>query len=117
MIVTLHNILTQIHIFHLSTETYAAHKISDAYKGVMEVLIDRFLEVELSYLKDRSKIDLRGGFDVKYMTKDEFVDFLDGTTIMYSKIRERHNQHKEMQAIIDEIITETRKTIYLLSFQ
>lgn len=115
MIVTLRDILTQIHVFHLSTETFSAHKISDQLKTALDPLVDKIMEVSLSKVKDRSKIDLSGGFYPEYLSKDEFVKFLDGTVEVYTKLRKRSKP--EIQMILDDFIAETEKAVYLLSFE
>ena len=113
MFVALKDILTQIHAFHLEAETFSAHKISDALRAAVDPLVDKYMEVTLA--GKRRRIEFGEGFKPVHMSKLEFYEFLDETLKLYKKMRERATP--DVQTIVDEMVVETKRAIYLLDFE
>lgn len=113
MFVALKDILTQIHVFHLETETFSAHKIADALRAALDTLIDKYMEVTLA--GKRRRIELGEGFKPVHMSKPEFIDFLEEILKLFKKMRARATP--DVQTIVDEMVVETKRAIYLLDFE
>jgi len=104
MFVALKDILTQIHVFHLETETFSAHKIADELRAALDTLIDKYMEVTLA--GKRRRIELGEGFKPVHMSKPEFKDITlhDRSTIV---------KYFQDYLELDEVVTFVRNQIFI----
>lgn len=114
MFIALKDILAQIHLFHLETETLSAHKTSDKLRAALDPLVDKYMELTLAGKVRKIKLD--EGFELVHMSKQEFYQFLGSTVEFYKRLRAKANS-PDIQTVLDEMINETNRAIYLLDFE
>ena len=104
-----------VKLFHFQTDTYGAHKASDAYLEKYALNMDRFLEVLQGVY---GKITLK-----KYMitgvshTNENINKHLNGVILyLEKKINDILGEHTELINIRDELLSELEQLKYLLTF-
>lgn len=109
-------LLNQIKLFHWSTSSYAIHKALDDFHSSLSDKIDNFIEVYIGKFKKQPfknfKINMEAVSDITKLDK-----FLESER---EQVRKMHNQFKtasELQNILDEIMSEFNKTIYLCNLK
>lgn len=109
-------LLGQIKLFHWATMSYAQHKALDEFHSALSGKIDNFVEVFIGKFKKQPfknfKISMDAISDVS--TLDKFLEK------EREQIRKLHNQFKtssELQNILDEMMSEFNKTIYLCNLK
>ena len=105
-------------LYHWSTLNYATHIATDDLASKLSALIDKFIEVYITYYK-RPFESLKKGLTIKFriLNKITFPQYLD-KCFMYLKQMDKTtlNQHRDLMNIRDEILTTISQTKYLLTF-
>ena len=109
-------LLGQIKLFHWATMSYAQHKALDDLHGKLSEKVDDFIEVFVGKFKKQPfknfKINMDATSDVSKIDK-----FLESER---ENIRKMHTQLKassELQNILDEIMSEFNRAIYLCNLK
>ena len=105
-------LLGQVKLFHWSTMSYATHKALDDFHASLSDHIDHFVEVYIGkYEKQPLKV-----FKIKMdATSDskKLMKFLEDEREVIRKMHGQFNKCSELQNILDEMMAEFSKTIYL----
>lgn len=102
------NSITQAHIFHLQTNSYAAHKALGSYYAIVEDLTDKLIEA------------YQGSHEiVKGYSPAEYSDIKDPVVYFEGLLKKVDASSKlftesDMLNIVDEIKTLIKQTIYKL---
>lgn len=101
---------TQVHIFHLQTDSYAEHKALQGYYEGIDDLADSLIE---AYQGENDIIDNYTSFPVKkYEGKEMVIGYFDELLSVIEDSREGLPQH--LQNIIDTIVELITSTLYKL---
>lgn len=101
---------TQVHIFHLQTDSYAEHKALQGYYEGIDGLADSLIE---SYQGENDIIESYTSFPVKrYEGKEMVIGYFDELLSVIEDSREGLPQH--LQNIIDTIVELITSTLYKL---
>ena len=101
---------TQVHVFHLQTESYAEHKaLQDYYEGVLG-LIDGLVE---SY---QGKYGIIRGYSspATFREDDDTIKYFEGLVKYVELSRERLPQDSYLQNQVDTIVELLQSTLYKL---
>lgn len=109
-------ILGQIKMFHWATMSYATHKALDDFHGALADLVDRFVEVYIGRFK---KQPLKT-FGIKMSATSDTTKLDKFLEAEREHIRKMHGQLKtstELQNILDEMMAEFDKAVYLCNLK
>lgn len=106
------SLLSQIKLFHWSTMSYAKHKALDELHTSLSDKIDLFVEAYIGkYKKQPLKV-----FEVNTTATtntDNIENYLDANRDLIDSLQKGFNKVSELQNILQEIMAELDKTIYL----
>lgn len=105
-------LLSQIKLFHWSTMSYAKHKALDDLHSVMSEKVDLFVE---SYIGKYKRQPLKI-FEVNIVANtntSNIENFLDTNREILDTLQKGFSKSSELQNIIQEMMTELNKAIYL----
>lgn len=101
---------TQVHIFHLQTDSYAEHKALQGYYEGIDGLADSLIE---SYQGENDIIQNYSSFPMKkYEGKEMVINYFDELLKMIEENREGLPSH--LQNIVDTIVELITSTLYKL---
>lgn len=101
---------TQVHIFHLQTDSYAEHKALQGYYEGIDDLVDSLIE---SYQGENDIIQNYSSFPMKkYEGKEMVINYFDELLKMIEENREDLPSH--LQNIVDTIVELITSTLYKL---
>ena len=104
-------------LFHFQTNSYAAHKASDAHLTLIQGHFDRFFEV---YQGIFGRIKLEGRQSIKYSNVYKTETVIE-STLKFSDLLESFSyqleDNSDLVNIIDEIVADNNQFLYLLSFE
>ena len=105
---------TQAHIFHLQTDSFAAHKALNEYYEDIVDLVDDFVE---SY---QGKYGIIGGYSnvslQEHQSAEGIIAYFTLLDAYISKTRQAVCQDSFLQNVIDEIVSLISSTLYKLKF-
>jgi len=105
-------ILGQLKVFHWATMSFSKHKALDDLHGAFGELVDRFIEVYIGKFKKQPiksfKITMHAHSDVSKLDK-----YLETEREALRKIHTQCVKTTELQNIVDEMMAEFNKAIYL----
>lgn len=105
---------TQAHIFHLQTDSFAAHKALNEYYDEIVDLVDSFVE---GY---QGKYGIVGGYSnvslQEYQNSEGIITYFTLLESYVTKTRQVVCQDSFLQNVIDEIIALINSTLYKLKF-
>ena len=105
-------LLGQIKLFHWATMSFAQHKALDELHGSISDLVDRFVEVFIGKFKKQPlksfKITMTAVSDMTKLDK-----FLESERETLRKMHGQLIKVSELQNILDEMMAELDKAIYL----
>jgi hypothetical protein len=105
---------TQAHIFHLQTDSFAAHKALNEYYDEIVGLIDGFVE---GY---QGKHGIVGGYSnvslQEYQNSEGIIAYFTLLDNYIAKTRQIVCQDSFLQNVIDEIVALINSTLYKLKF-
>jgi hypothetical protein len=105
---------TQAHIFHLQTDSFAAHKALNKYYDEIVDLIDSFVE---GY---QGKHGIVGGYSnvslQEYQNSEGIIAYFTLLDNYIAKTRQIVCQDSFLQNVIDEIVALINSTLYKLKF-
>lgn len=112
MVMCLLHSVTNAHILHLSTQSYAAHKALENYYEEIGDLVDGFVE------SFQGKYGLLTNYRNTYQLPEEPVSYLMYLKDEVARLRLNQNfpQDSELQNIVDEIADLINSTLYKLRF-
>ena len=107
----LHSV-TNTHILHLTTRSYAEHKALEIFYGEVGDLLDAFIEAF------QGKYGLLHDFIADYKLPDAPVPYLEylKTEVETLRRQPRFPQDSELQNLVDEIADLINSTLYKLKF-
>jgi predicted RNA-binding protein with PIN domain len=107
----LHSV-TNAHILHLTTKSYAEHKALESYYTKVDDLVDNFIEAF------QGKYGLLHDFTTDYQLPDQSVAYMTYLKDEVATLRraERFPQDSELQNSVDEIAQLIDSTLYKLRF-
>lgn len=107
----LHSV-TNAHILHLTTRSYAEHKALEGFYTEIGDLVDSFVEAF------QGKYGLLHDFTSDYKLPDQPVAYLEylKTEVETLRRQQRFPQDSELQNIVDEIADLINSTLYKLRF-
>lgn len=104
--------LGQLKVFHWSTMSYAKHKALDELHESLSGLVDRFMEVFIGKFKKQPiksfKITMEAHSDTSKLEK-----YLETEREALRKIHSQFGKISEIQNILDEMMSEIDKALYL----
>lgn len=104
--------LGQLKVFHWSTSSYAKHKALDDLHGSLSELVDRFIEVFIGKFKKQPiktfKISMEAHSDTSKLDK-----YLETQREQLRKFHTQFGKSTELQNILDEMMSEIDKALYL----
>ena len=105
-----HEILVKM--FHLQTKSYGFHKASDAYLATFRDLMDKFLEVYqgLDGRVNTKRIEISTGMATDRNIRKKLFKFI-------QVLNSQDIKHQALQVILDDMIVELARFVYLLDFQ
>jgi hypothetical protein len=103
---------TQVHIFHLQTQSYAAHKAYQRYYEDVVDVIDKYVE---SY---QGRYGIMASYEpiTQLYTEDAAVKYFTGLLTFVDTIKSDLPTHGELKNIVDEITTLITSTLYKIKF-
>ena len=105
---------TQTHIFHLQTDSFAAHMALNAYYDGIIPLVDGLVE---SYQGKNGIVAGYSNFNLlEYTNCEEVIAYLQGLTNTIEKLRQGIPQDSYIQNQIDTIVELVESTAYKLKF-
>lgn len=105
---------TQTHIFHLQTNSFAAHMALNAYYDGIIPLVDGLVE---SYQGKNGIVTGYSNFNLlEYTNCEEVIAYLQGLTNTIEKLRQGIPQDSYIQNQIDTIVELVESTAYKLKF-
>jgi hypothetical protein len=102
---------------HWQTESYAEHIALDSYFGVLNGTIDKIVE---SYLGcyGKTDLDLSTSVKVENYTSDNLRNMIDEYITYIQDFRKSLDEkNTDIQNMIDDLVGETNKLKYLLTFK
>jgi hypothetical protein len=102
----------QAHIFHLQTQSYAAHKALNGYYDDIVELIDTYVE------SFQGRYGILTGYQpaTKFFEDDSTIKYFEGLLMFVDRIRQELPQDGELNNTVDEIVGLISSTIYKLKF-
>jgi len=105
---------TQTHIFHLQTDSFAAHMALNAYYDGIIPLVDGLVE---SYQGKNGILTGYSNFNLlEYTNCGEVIVYLQGLTNTIEKLRQGIPQDSYIQNQIDTVVELVESTSYKLKF-
>ena len=105
---------TQTHIFHLQTDSFAAHMALNAYYDGIIPLVDGLVE---SYQGKNGILTGYSNFNLlEYTNVGEVIVYLQGLTNTIEKLRQGIPQDSYIQNQIDTVVELVESTSYKLKF-
>lgn len=106
---------TAIKMLHFQTKSYGAHKALDGYLEKFDANFDRFMEVSQGIFGDTDlkSIDIK----VKTMTDSNVQSKLSDFAQMLQELSKSHDEHPDLLAIRDEMLSDVNQLKYLLTFK
>lgn len=103
---------TQVHIFHLQTQSYAAHKAYQRYYEDIVDLLDQYVE---SY---QGRYGIIASYEpiAQLYTEDAALKYFTGLLTFVDTAKSDLPAHGELKNIVDEITALITSTIYKLKF-
>jgi hypothetical protein len=109
-------LLAQVKMFHWATTSYATHKALDNFHGSLSTLVDSFVEVYIGRFKRQPlkvfKISTEATTDTTKLQQ-----FLEAERETIRKMHSSLSKSTELQNILDEMMSEFNRTIYLTHLQ
>jgi DNA-binding ferritin-like protein len=105
---------TQAHIFHLQTNSFAAHKaLNEYYDGIIDLAdgIAESVQGQYGIITGYSNIDLLEGNDC-----NEVIKYFTALNMYVERARQTMPQDSYIQNQIDEVVALISSTIYKLKF-
>ena len=105
---------TQAHVFHLQTNSFAAHKaLNEYYDGIVDIADDIAESVQGKYgiITGYSNIDLLEGNDC-----NEVIKYFTALEMYVERARQTMPQDSYIQNQVDEVVALIVSTIYKLKF-
>lgn len=106
------SLLDQIKLYHWASKSYAKHKALDELHSSLSEKIDLLIESYIGRVKLQPlrnfKLDISVSSDVEKTEK-----FLEKERDEIAKLSGRWKKYPELQNILQEMITEINKTLYL----
>jgi DNA-binding ferritin-like protein len=105
---------TQAHVFHLQTNSFAAHKaLNEYYDGIIDFADDIAESIQGKYgiITGYSNIDLLEGNDC-----NEVIKYFTALEMYVERARQTMPQDSYIQNQIDEVVALIVSTIYKLKF-
>jgi len=113
------NYLATIKMFHWTTESFAAHKATDALYTKLQTFMDLFVETSLGHYNNKKSLKL-STIEVKKINNNSQLH-------KYTQIYKKHlknirkslpdSSQSEMINVIDDILTELDVLLYLLTLK
>ena len=102
----------QAHIFHLQTQSYAAHKALNSYYDDIVELADTYVE------SFQGRYGILTGYQpaARFFEDDSAIKYFEGLLMFVDKIRQELPQDGELNNTVDEISGLISSTIYKLKF-
>ena len=101
---------TQVHVFHLQTNSYATHKALETYYEDIVDLVDTLVE---TYQGTNSIIKLYSNNE-KFAYGSSEIKYLEGVLTYVQTNRLIVGEDSDMQNIVDEIVSLIKQTLYKL---
>jgi DNA-binding ferritin-like protein len=105
---------TQAHVFHLQTNSFAAHKaLNEYYDGIVDIAdgIAESVQGKYGIITGYSNIDLLEGNDC-----NEVIKYFTALEMYVERARQTMPQDSYIQNQIDEVVALVVSTIYKLKF-
>ena len=105
---------TQAHVFHLQTNSFAAHKaLNEYYDGIVDIAdgIAESVQGKYGIITGYSNIDLLEGNDC-----NEVIKYFTALEMYVERARQTMPQDSYIQNQIDEVVALIVSTIYKLKF-
>ena len=105
---------TQAHVFHLQTNSFAAHKaLNEYYDGIVDITdgIAESVQGKYGIITGYSNIDLLEGNDC-----NEVIKYFTALEMYVERARQTMPQDSYIQNQIDEVVALIVSTIYKLKF-
>jgi len=105
---------TQAHIFHLQTNSFAAHKaLNEYYDGIIDLAdgIAESVQGKYGIITGYSNVDLMEGNDC-----DGIIKYFRALDVYVERARQTMPQDSYIQNQIDEVVALIASTIYKLKF-
>ena len=105
---------TQAHVFHLQTNSFAAHKaLNEYYDGIIDIAdgIAESVQGKYGIITGYSNIDLLEGNDC-----NEVIKYFTALEMYVERARQTMPQDSYIQNQIDEVVALIVSTIYKLKF-
>ena len=105
---------TQAHIFHLQTDSFAAHKALQKYYEGIDGLTDSLVESyqgKYGLIKNYLTVPV-----IEYMSTDQVVLYFTDLRTSVENSRTNLTDDSSIQNLIDEVLTLINSTLYLLRF-
>ena len=105
---------TQAHVFHLQTNSFAAHKaLNEYYDGIIDLAdgIAESIQGKYGIITGYSNIDLLAGNDC-----NEVIKYFTALEMYVERARQTMPQDSYIQNQVDEVVALIVSTIYKLKF-
>lgn len=110
------SLLGQIKLFHWATMSYGNHKALDDLHGSMSDLVDKFVEVYLGRFK-KQPVKIFGIKMTATSDTSKLDKFLEGEREYLRKMHGQLKTSSELQNIVDEMMAELDKAVYLCNLK
>jgi len=102
-----------IKIYHWQTKQFSKHKISDELLSSIDDIIDKIIEVVLGNYNIRPNIN--DTILIRNIDENYIIDILQLNTKLLEKML-NYIKFVSFKSLIDELLVEIKKTLYLMSF-
>ena len=102
-----------VKMYHWQTKYFSKHKISDELLSSIDDISDKIIEVMLGKFNMRPDID--DTIFISNMKDETFIDILNKNVILLEKIL-NYIKFVSFKSLIDELLVEINKVLYLMSF-
>ena len=102
-----------VKMYHWQTKYFSKHKISDELLSSIDDISDKIIEVMLGKFNMRPNID--DTIFISNMKDETFIDILNKNVILLEKIL-NYIKFVSFKSLIDELLVEINKVLYLMSF-
>ena len=102
-----------VKMYHWQTKYFSKHKISDELLSSIDDISDKIIEVMLGKLNIRPNID--DTIFISNMKDETFIDILNNNVVLLEKIL-NYIKFVSFKSLIDELLVEINKVLYLMSF-
>lgn len=109
--------LFTIKLFHWNTDNYGAHKASDEIYEKLNEHMDKFLEVIIGKNERRIDMNMTKNIKINKITDNDKMKQCIENFIKYLKTLDEKKLDVELINIRDDIITDMKQFIYLLSLE